>query len=385
MGAAPTCASIPRRPLIAGGSGLIGSNLLTLLAHTGRCELIRVLDMRPPMSQVLAGLAVKVEFVCFCLGVDSREKLLETFDGVDCVFSVVTPHVQLATTEQFEMTNHIGVQTMAQACVECGVPRLVHLSSTAATGQYFESVDMAESQALPPLESYESPYDITKRLGEEAVLRAARGSSLSACCIRSCGIWLSPWDFCWGNMWPVVPGLIAQPRGERMDFIDGRDVCRALVLAGQALELRPQEVSGEVFSVTRGEAFTPDEVGAYAARLLGYPFIRLPSLVVRAVQLVSCSQYHIRSRLGLRVPGIKPHRFIAMLFFRQTFDNGKALRLLGFAPKVDMKSSMARIVAQWLKHTGATTGLRPLRSFLASVSLVSLAIARLLLLAIRRR
>ncbi len=46
----------PRRPLLAGGSGLVGSNLLVLLANSPGVEKIRVLDMFPPNKAVTAGI-----------------------------------------------------------------------------------------------------------------------------------------------------------------------------------------------------------------------------------------------------------------------------------------------------------------------------------------
>lgn len=336
----------PRRPLIAGGAGLVGSNLLVLLANCPSCERVRVLDLGPPRKAVIADILDKVEFIQFRLGVDDDSRLREALEGVDCVYSLVTPHIQIGTVEEFKLTNVRGVDQLARACKESGVGRLVHLASSAVVNHYISHDNSKEADEPPPLESYQSPYDRTKRRGEEIALQANAQDGLRSCSIRCSGIFLSPWDFAWKNMWPLIPGLpvILQPDGYRIDFIDGRDVARALVMAAQGLEERPELVAGEAFYVTKGAALMPGDVSRATADILNYRHVTLPEFVVRIVMVMCAIVHFIKQMLRMRVPGVSMYMFMSMMFIPQTFDNSKALDVLGFKPKVAMDDSIRRIV-----------------------------------------
>jgi len=271
---------------------------------------------------------------------------------VDCVFSTVTPHVQKASEADFYATNDRGVKRLVNACVKKGVPRLVHLSSIAVTSHFIDSIEQSEAEPLPPLDSYESPYDISKRLGEDAVLDANGAGKLLTCSLRAGGICLGPWDFIFANFWPILPGLVTQPFGKKIDFIDGRDVCCAMLLAAQALQDRPEDVAGEAFFVTKGEAYSPGALAQHGAKRLGLPFILVPDWVIHIAYMLVLVYHFFRKLLGLAVPGIPPHRFMMMLHHEMTFDNSKAHALLRWSPKVKITDSMDRIIALYLQQKG---------------------------------
>lgn len=310
----PSCA------LVVGGSGLLGSNLTVLLSRAPRCKCVRVLDMSTPSADMYTAVP-HLEFVQHRLGSDEVEDdkvLLSAMAGVDCVFSVVTPHVQHASAADFYATNEVGVKRLVGACLKKGISRLVHLSSIAVTSHFIESVEQTETHPLPSPERYESPYDISKFRGESAVLQANQRDVLATCSLRAGGIFMSPWDFALANFWPIVPGLIIQPRGEPIDFIDGRDVCCAMLLAAQKLQEQPEKVAGEVFFVSKGEAHPPGECARMGAKLLGLPFIHVPDLVIHFAFVLIWLHDMCREMIGLENSGIPPHRFLKMLFTQKT-------------------------------------------------------------------
>jgi nucleoside-diphosphate-sugar epimerase len=347
--------SAPKRPVVVGGSGLLGSNLVVFLANVPGVENISIVDMRPPKKEVCDAVleaGLDVHFIEYCLGGDDNQEVLESvLKTSDCVFSTVTPHVQYATEEQFYATNEKGVKILLEACQSMGVPRLVHLSSIAVTNHFADSLNQKETDPLPPIETFESPYDISKRRGEQAVLSA--NGSLATCCIRAGGIMLSPWDFCFANLWPVIPGLIIQPRGKSIDFMDGRDVCRALLMAAQGLQDRPAEIAGEAFFVTKGTSIPPGGVSKVGAKYLGVPFIHVPDLVISCAYWFVLLYHLVRKSCGCKVPGIPPHRFLQMLYSEKTYDNTKAREILGFTPKLDLDDSVSRIVSLYLQEQGS--------------------------------
>merc|ERR1711920_375668 len=166
------------------------------------------------------------------------------------------------------------------------------------------------------------------------------------------GIILSPWDFVFANLWPLIPGMIVVPCGKEIDFIDGRDVCRSLLMAAQALEERSADTAGEVFFVTKGNSCAPGEVARCGAKYLGYPFIFVPDWVICIAYYLVMVFHIIRKFCGCQVPGIPPHRFMQMLFHQKTFDNSKAREILGFVPKIELDEAVSRIVALRLQETG---------------------------------
>jgi sterol-4alpha-carboxylate 3-dehydrogenase (decarboxylating) len=340
--------------VVVGGSGLLGSNLVVFLAHVPGVERIKVVDMRPPKKEVREAVheaGLDVEFVEYCLGSDDNEAALKSaVEGSDCVFSAVTPHVQYGTEEQFYATNQEGVKRLLEACVAVGVPRLVHLSSIAVTNHFVDSINQTEADPLPPKETFVSPYDITKLHGEQAVVATNGAGGLATCSIRVGGMMLSPWDFCFANLWPVIPGLIIQPRGKKIDFMDGRDVCRALLMAAQGLKDRPEEVAGEAFFVTKGTSMAPGDVAACGAKHLGLPFIHVPDWVISFAYWLVLLYHLCRQWCGSKVPGIPPHRFLQMLYSEKTFDNSKARERLGFTPKLELDDSVSRIIKLYLQE-----------------------------------
>eukprot|EP00929_Paragymnodinium_shiwhaense_P097584 TRINITY_DN5921_c0_g1_i3.p1 TRINITY_DN5921_c0_g1~~TRINITY_DN5921_c0_g1_i3.p1 ORF type:complete len:225 (-),score=25.23 TRINITY_DN5921_c0_g1_i3:423-1097(-) len=203
-GAALAGAGVPRQPLVVGGSGLIGHNLWVLLVNTPGCEKVRIADVNPPNPLVLKEVDEnKVEFVQHRFGTDGHDALVEVVKGCDCVFWLVTPHVQLGTNEEFYKTNVEGVEHLLKACEAAGVERLVFTSSIACANTFVACVNQSEDHPLPPLESYESPYDITKRKGEDSCIsadRLHRWSRPVPCFRLGCeGVGHQPEGGCWSS------------------------------------------------------------------------------------------------------------------------------------------------------------------------------------------
>jgi nucleoside-diphosphate-sugar epimerase len=227
------------------------------------------------------------------------------------------------------------------------------------------------------MEEYTSPYDISKRRGEEIVLEANREGVIATCSLRAGGVLLSPWDFAMRNLWPIIPGVIMQPLGATIDFIDGRDVVRGMLMAAQALETRPEGVAGEAFWLTKGWSTSAGEVSRLAADMLGYPWVQLPDAVVEPVRFFAWIWYLYRLAFGLRIPGVPPHRFFCMAYYTQTFDNSKVQKTLGFQPKVALKDCVHRIVDLYIRETGASIGPRRCVSFVVTSLLTVVALLML--------
>ena len=98
-----------------------------------------------------------------------RESLLAAFAGADVVYHLAAG-ISLLQSEWplLEAVNVTGVRNVVEACLHCGVRRLVHFSSIHAMMQ--EPLDIPIDESRSPVDSSHCPpYDRSKAAGERAV------------------------------------------------------------------------------------------------------------------------------------------------------------------------------------------------------------------------
>jgi nucleoside-diphosphate-sugar epimerase len=291
-----------------------------------------------------------INFVMHRLGSDSIDDLAAALAGVDCVFSILTPPLLKATQQDFYRTNVQGVDILVAACQKAGVPRLVHLSSIAVTHHMIPCSNMSESDPLPAWATYNSPYDVTKRLGEQAVVAANDVGNLKTCSIRAGSILIDWDDYIFSGARGFVPGVMFCPASaEAIDFIDCSDLSRALLLAAQALAEKPEGVAGETFFVTKGD--TGNEIDTrqlmeFLAGRLGWKVVIVPDFVQNIAVRAAFIAHKLKRALGCRVQGVPYHLFYTYHRYHKTFDNSKVRRTLGFKGRFSPWDSITRVVAE---------------------------------------
>jgi dihydroflavonol-4-reductase len=246
------------RFLVTGGTGLVGNNVLRLLAAESDVEIppiVRCLTRRrnpsprplPDRTKPLgsrapqavaprpaetnpeyAGLSVEVA----AGDITDPAALERACDGVRTVIhAAATVHVGWTGWEEMRRVNVEGTRVVAAAARRAGA-RLVHVSSVDAIGLRPDGEPADEE--TPPGGLLECPYVMTKREAERAVLdEVDRG--LDAVIVNPVYM-LGPWD--WkpssGRMLLEVAagrGLLAPPGGN--DFADVRDVAVGILAAAE--------------------------------------------------------------------------------------------------------------------------------------------------------
>mmetsp|Transcript_41447 Transcript_41447/g.128875 ORF Transcript_41447/g.128875 Transcript_41447/m.128875 type:complete len:390 (+) Transcript_41447:54-1223(+) len=367
----------PRCPLVVGGSGQLGALLVPRLARAPGCERVLVLDVRPPAPRTLAAAAPgKVDFIQHRLGHDDIEEVASALAAADCIFSILSPPLDRAAERDFYATNVHGLRALAEASARAGVPRFVHLSSVAVTNMEISCSGLSEEDPLPPMSSYRSAYDVTKRLGEEVVLSCDGLRALRTCVLRPSGICLSPHDYMLGNLLGYsLPGVIFVPRHcAQVDMIDGGDLCRAMLLAARALDERPAEVAGQVFNVTRGEALSARELAELAAEVLGWHVVFIPPLAHGWLLAAFGLLHRARQALGLRLLGCPTHVFWSYHLYQKTFDNSKARRCLRFTSECSLRVSVERALVDYAEQRRSASR----RLFLRACTCLGCAVSALL-------
>ena len=374
--------SVAGRILVTGASGFIGVRVcerLSLEMHASVRAMVR------QWSSAVRIAHLPVEIV---LGdVTDPASLSAALSGCDAVI-----HLALGSDRGIG----VGTRHLVAAAQEARVRRFVHMSSTAVYGLNPRSP--VEGEATP-LERLGQPYGDAKIRAERAVW-AAVAKGFPAVVLRPCIVWgpRSQWN----------TGVLERLRRGQISLVgDGQGICNIvyidnLIDAVLASLVRPEAV-GEAFFVTdakpvtwrqfvaaHAELLTPrppiqemaaEEVAAHwraqpgqlaaSVRALGRMVTSLDQrkllrtvplfdrlLAGLAERLPAAQKARIRSLVGVPDGGLLPKPAMPdagmglIQACQVTFGSEKAMRMLGYAPRVSFADGMER-TAEWLAWSGA--------------------------------
>jgi dTDP-glucose 4,6-dehydratase len=300
--------------LVLGGAGFIGSHFARLLAGDG--VRVTVLD-----KLTYAGNRANLAGVphTFVHGDICDAKLLaEVVPGHDAVVNFAAEsHVDrsIADASAFVRTNVLGVQTLMQACLDAGTPRVVHVS----TDEVYGSIETGSWREDAPLRP-NSPYAASKA-GGDMIARAYAVTHGLPVSITRCGNNYGPRQFPEKVIPLFVTNLLAgrtvplygDGRNVR-DWIHVSDHC-----AGIRLVLERGE-PGEVYHVGGGAELTNLELTGRLLAAVGASWDRVE-----------------------RVPDRKGHDL------RYSLDDSR-LRALGYRPAVAFDEGLADTVRWYAEN-----------------------------------
>lgn len=211
--------------VVTGAAGHVGANLVRALLDRG--QRVRALVHRD--RRALEGLDVEI----VSGDVTDAALLNRAIDGAQLVYHTAA-YISLSMHEweRLEAVNIVGTRNVVNACLACGVQRLVHFSSVEA----LEDVPSGKvvDEARPLLESPgSSPYAFSKAISQKEVQRGlARG--LDAVMLNPTAI-IGPHDHRLGM---ASFGLLALASGRLwalmeggFDWVDVRDVVQGALEA----------------------------------------------------------------------------------------------------------------------------------------------------------
>ncbi len=322
--------------LVTGGGGFLGRAIVDrCLARGWR---VRATGRTPQPGLVAGG----VEFAAGDIADPAHAR--EVVRGCAAVFHVAAKAGVWGPRAEYFRSNVLGTRAIAEACVEAGVPDLVHTStpSVVHTGAPHAGAD----ESLPLGEDFPCAYAETKAVAEDLALSIHRAGT-RVCALRPHLIW-GPGD-------PhILPRLLARARAGRLaivgDGLNRVDVTHVDTAADAHLgaldALRAGRANGRAYFLSQGEPVRLWEFINRFLRRAGAPEVRrrVPLGVAWAAGAALEATW-----AALRLSGEPPMtRFVAtQLGTDHWFDVGAARRDLGLRPAVDTWEALDRVAASF--------------------------------------
>jgi dihydroflavonol-4-reductase len=210
---------------VTGISGLVGGNLARALLAQG----YRVRALIHHDRRAIQGLEVE----CFSGDVRDIDTLRPVFTGAEIVYHLAA-HISLEMSEgiQAQAVNVLGTRNVVTACLECGVERLVHVSSIHAVDP--DRLDLRENESRMQARMPSRLHYSHSKTGGELEVRRGMAAGLDAVILRPTGI-IGPYDFKPSYLGKAILALAyrkipALVRGG-FDWVDVRDVVAGMIQA----------------------------------------------------------------------------------------------------------------------------------------------------------
>ncbi len=320
-----------KKVLVTGASGFTGSHLCRKLVRSGYD--VRALVRRTSNVGSLKDLDLEIAYG------DLADKTFptEALDGVSVVYNIAAVYRHEVAEDQFYEVNARGVERLLNACLQAGVERLVHCSTVGVLGN-IQNPPAAEDAPYGPGD----PYQRSKLEGEKLVLAFGKQHSFPVSVVRPSAIY-GPGDTRFLKLFKAIDRgrFVILGSGEvfyHYVYID--DLVDGFMLAAEK-----EAAQGEVFIIAGPEYVTINELARLIAEVLERPAPKL-HLPIAPAMLAAKACQAICKPLGIEPP-LYPRRLDFFIKHR-AFDISKARRVLGYEPKVDLRTGLA-CTANWYK------------------------------------
>jgi dihydroflavonol-4-reductase len=320
---------------VTGATGFVGGNLVEMLLKRG-CSvtcLIRNSDKAQPLKKPGIRLVVG--------DLNDPAALQDAARGVDTVFHIAGA-IKAASRQQFIEANQYGTRRLLEAVarVNPNLSRFVHLSSLSAAGPSKNGHALDENEKPNPI----SWYGESKLKSEQEV--SGFSNVLPVTILRPSAVY-GPRDRetliifrMIKRGWMFTPGTVSR----RFSLIHVDDLGEACIRAGEI-----KTPSGEIFFISRPEAYCWEDVGNAIAKALKkrYIHISLPQWTA----LVAGIAGDLWTRATGRITTINSQKTRELLQPFWLCDSSKARLHLEFSPAIELKKGIQE-TADWYIEEG---------------------------------
>jgi nucleoside-diphosphate-sugar epimerase len=240
------------RVALTGATGFVGSHLVEAL--TARGDEVACLVRRPQQAEALQKSGARL-----ITGTLEDEAALRALaEGADVLYHVAGAVTSAGQSDRLERVNLQGTEAVVRAAGAMSVPRLVHVSSLAASGPSVAGLPLADTTQCRPV----TDYGRSKLRGEEAV----RAGRVPFTIVRPPSVY-GPRDR------QFLPAFRMARRGlvpvlgdgkQELSFIHVRDLAGALIAAGAS----PQ-AAGQTYHAAHPGIVTQRELARAIGRAVG--------------------------------------------------------------------------------------------------------------------
>ncbi|RJQ82550.1 NAD-dependent epimerase/dehydratase family protein [Pseudonocardiaceae bacterium YIM PH 21723] len=305
---------------VTGGSGFVGSHLITRLVQDGHA--VRVLVRSDEAAQRVTELDARP-----CFGdLQDGPAIRSAAEGCELVFHTAAKVSRGGGRDRFWTDNVDGTATVLQSVREAGVRRLVHVGSLAALMAGKPLVQADESTPLRP--DSRSDYASSKAAAAQLV-QAANGSRLETVVVRP------PWVWGPGDTTTRTDHLTWINGGRHLiDTAHVANLVHALCLAAD------KGLAGESYLISDG---APVEFREFITGLLTAQGFDPPSRSVPRSAALASTALGEGIWQALRLRSAPPLDYLSLWLFSQecTVDTTKAREELGYEPVLTREEGLA--------------------------------------------
>lgn len=304
---------------ITGATGHVGVNMCRYLQAQG--HEVRALYRSPSKKQYLKGLQV-AHLQGDIMDIDFLKKAFTEMEVVIHLAAKIS--IQGDPDGSVMRTNVMGVRNVVEACLHCGIKKLIHFSSIQAFK--FTAKDPIVNEQTPPPDEHSFKYDYSKILGEQEVLKGV-AKGLNATILNPTGI-IGSYDFAPSLTGQFFLNLYHKKLPTLMqggyDWIDVRDLC---VATEAAIE---QGKNGERYLLS-GHFVPFKKIAAVASKVTGKKLHR-PCVPVW-MAMMGLPFFQLYAKLAKTSPLYTYESLMVIHHANDHISHQKASRDLGFAPR----------------------------------------------------
>ena len=318
------------RVLVTGGSGFVGTNLVTELLDRGLevRSFDRATSPLPahPRLEIFQGDITNVDDVA--AAVADTDTIIHTAAIIDLMGGA-------SVTEEYRRrsfaVNVTGTKSLVHAPQKDAVKRFVYTASNSVVmgGQRISG----GSETLPYTERFNDLYTETKVVAEKFVLSQNGVKGLLTCSIRPSGIWGRGDQTMFRKLFEsILAGHVKVLVGSKNAKLDNsyvHNLIHGFILAAQHL-VPGGTAPGQAYFINDGEPINMFEFARPVVEACGqrWPKLRVPG---RPVWLIMSGWQWLHFRFGLPKPLLEPTG-VERVYLNNYFSIAKARRDLGYQP-----------------------------------------------------
>lgn len=324
--------------LVTGATGFTGKHLVRRLMENADNQ-VRIIARNEKKAEDLKKLGVEV----FIGDIADKDTVFKAVKDMDKVFHIAAAYREAFVDDKiYWNVNYNGTKHILDACLKYGVRRLVHTST----------IGLVSSVKNPPSDEREaySPGDVyqnSKCEAEKEALRYAKEKGLPVSVVRPAAIY-GPGDTRMLKMFKMIAKRrwVFLGNGKaylHMVYID--DLVDGFLLCGEK-----EAAIGQVFIIGGEKYVSLNELSALIAAEFNVltPRIHIP---YKPVEITAVLTEKLWKLLKLKKQPPIYKRRVAFFKKSRAFSIEKAKTLLGYSPKIDLKTGIHR-TAQWYLRNG---------------------------------